>query len=245
MALVFFTYAGDAEFLELSVQAATRLRRQGHAVDVYVADDAAAPLAKVPSGCKRWMTRFKRRGNLNGAECICGMVDVYNAIFKNGFYEWVLKVDSDTFVNSLDWLHGVSAQDYALAGTVHRKDYCTGPCYAVSKNGAEWLRDRLHEPSWRGAAERGFCEDKVIYNMCKFSGLKLHVLKLEGEPHGKLWHDWEGVQLPFEELQRAYAVDFKFSRWDSKPENWAADAAAGLQRMREYVNFLREYETAE
>ena len=76
VALVFFTYEGDAALLELAVQAAPRLRRQGHTVDVYVVDDAAKPLAVPPAGCRYRQTGFARRGNLNGAECVVGMVDV-------------------------------------------------------------------------------------------------------------------------------------------------------------------------
>lgn len=238
IAICFFSYSGDAPLLDLSLQAVPRLRAQGHAVDVYVVDDAASPLKEPPSGCRYWTTTFDRKGNLNGAECICGMVDVYNAIFKNGMYEWVLKTDCDTFVNSLDWLVGISSQIYSFAGTTHRQDYCTGSCYAVSRNAAEWLKSRLQEPSWRGAAQRGFCEDKVLYNMCKLSGMPVHALQLKDTPDGKLWHDWEGEQLPFDELKKAYAVDFKACRWNSKKENWEADKAAAIKRMKDYTLYL-------
>lgn len=238
VALCYFAYSGDAPLLDLALQAVPRLRAQGHIVDVYVVDDAASPMKEPPSGCRYWTTRFNRKGNLNGSECICGMVDVYNAIFKNGMYEWVLKVDCDTFVNSLDWLVGISSQIYSFAGTTHRQDYCTGSCYAVSRNAAEWLKSRFQEPSWRGAAQRGFCEDKVLYNMCKLSGMPVHALQLKDTPDGKLWHDWEGEPLPFAELKTAYAVDFKACRWNSRKENWEQDKQNAIERMRQYTQFL-------
>lgn len=241
VALVFFTYEGDAALLELAVQAAPRLRRQGHAVDVYVVDDAARPLAVPPAGCRYRRTEFARGGNLNGAECIVGMVDVYDDVFRGGVYEWVIKADCDTFVNDVEWLRGVQG---VFAGTVHVNRHCSGSCYALRRDGVEWLRARLAEPSWRGAAQRGYCEDRVLFNMCRMSGMGVHALAANGRPDGMLWHDWKGERLAPKELTRAYAVDFKRCRWDSKPENWAADAVEGLQRMREYVNFLSEYETA-
>lgn len=242
VALVFFTYAGDAELLELAVKAGPWLRGQGHAVDVYVMDDAAAPLAVPPAGCRYRQTRFERCGNLNGAECVAGMVQAYEEVFERGVYEWVVKVDADTFVNDLEWLRGVPG---VFAGTVHVGDYCSGACYALKRAGVEWLRERMVEPSWRGAAQRGFCEDKVIFNMCRLSGLGVHAVRADGVPDGKLWHDWEGVRLPMAELTRAAAVDFKRCRWNSRAEFWEADRAEGLQRMREYVNFLSSYEREE
>lgn len=238
VALCYFTYSNDAPLLELALQAVPRLRAQGHAVDVYIIDDAASPMKEPPAGSRYWQTHFDRKGNLNGSECICGMVDVYNAIFKNSVYEWVIKVDSDTFVNSLDWLRAVSSQTHAFAGTVHVHDYCSGSCYAVSRNGVEWLQERLQEASWKGAAKRGFCEDKVIYNMCKMSGMQVHALRADCKPDGKLWHDWEGEPLPFAELKKAYAVDFKACRWNSQQANWEADKASAIKRMNQYTQFL-------
>lgn len=235
VALVFFAYEGDAELLELAVKAGPWLRRQGHEVDVYVLDDAARPLAVPPAGCRYWRTRFERGGNLNGAACVQGMVEAYEEVFDSGLYEWVIKVDSDTFVNGLEWLRGV---DGVFAGTVHVEDYCSGACYAVKRAGVEWLAERLMEESWLRAAQRGYCEDKVIFNMCRLSGMGVHALRADGVPDGKLWHDWQGERLPLSVLKRAYAVDFKRCRWNSKEDNWEADRAEGLRRMREYVNFL-------
>jgi hypothetical protein len=166
------------------------------------------------------------------------MVDEYNAIFNMGLYEWVVKVDCDTFVNSLDWLQGVSNREVAFAGTVHVQDYCSGACYAVSRAGVELLQERLSEASWRGAAERGYCEDKVLFNICRMSGLRVHALRADGVPDGKLWHDWQGEPVAFEALTRAYAVDFKACRWNSKPEAWEMDKVRGLERLRGYTKFL-------
>lgn len=242
VALCFFTYSEDAPLLDYALQAVPRLRAQGHAVHVYVIDDARSPLAMPPVGCRYWRSEWARGGNLNGAECICGMVDEYNAIFNMGLYEWILKVDCDTFVNSLDWLDGISSQETAFAGTIHVNDHCSGACYAVSRNGAEWLQERLQEPSWVGAAQRGYCEDKVLYNMCKLSGMKVHALRANCKPDGMLWHDWQGEPLPPSELLKAYAVDFKACRWNVKQELWGSNRAEALERMKLYTDHIHENE---
>ena len=238
VALCFFTYSGDATLLDMAVQAVPRLRRQGHKVDFYVIDDAFSPLEMPPAGCRYWRTTFDRKGNLNGAECIVGMVDEYAAIFRMGLYEWVIKVDSDTFLNNIDWLKEVSSQNTAFAGTIHVNEHCSGACYAVSRNGVDWLQERFKESSWVGAAERGYCEDKVLYNMCKLSGMQVHALRADALPDGKLWHDWQGEKKPFTELKKAYAVDFKACRWNSKKTNWAIDKKDAIERMKQYTTYL-------
>ena len=237
--LVFFAYGGDAQLLRLALQAVPLLRKQGHEVTAYVLEDAAAPLGELgmPSGCcRRWQTSWARCGNLNGLECIVGMVDEYNSIFEQHAHEWLLKVDCDTFVNSLDWLEGLSSKEVAFAGTVHVRDYCSGACYAVSREGAEWLQARLLERSWRDKAERGYCEDRVLCSMCRLSGMKVHALDgRSGSIEGKLCHAWQGEQRSFAELRTAYAVDFKACRWNSAPHRWELDHAEAVERMRNYV----------
>lgn len=237
VALVFFAYSGDEDLLNMAVQAVPRLRAQGHVVDCYVLDDAASPLDMPPKGCRYWRTEWPRMGNLNGVECIVGMVEEYAAIFATGGYDWVVKADCDTFVNSFDWLEVLDAREVAFAGTVHVSNYCSGACYAVSRGAVKWLREKLQDRMWRGKAERGHCEDKVLCNMCRVApGMRVHALDGRvGGVTGKLCHAWQGEPLPFEELREAYAVDFKACRWNSPPDRWEDDAVQAVEQMSNYV----------
>ena len=242
--LVYFCYRGDEVLLGMALQAAERLRRRGDAVTVYLLDDVKAPLEVVPPGVVYKRTSFERGGNLNGLECIVGMVDEYERILRVGGHEWLVKVDCDTFLNSLDWLRGLSCREVAFSGTIHVNDHCSGACYAVSRAGVECLQTRLQEPSWRGKAARGFCEDKVIYHMSRLSGLDVLALRNEGnELDGSLYHDWLAVERVHpRELLRAYAVDFKACRWNSRPEYWEQDAITALERMKQFCDYLKEKE---
>lgn len=241
VALCFFSYNNDAPLLRLALQAVPFLQQKGDGVTAYVLDDASAPLDMPPSGVRYWRTGFPRGGNLNGLPCIMGMVDEYAAILNMGKYDWLVKVDCDTFINSLDWLRGLSPRETAFAGTIHVNDHCSGACYAVSRAGVDVLQERLQCPSWQGKAARGHCEDKVIYHMSRLSGLNVCAFRNDdNELDGSLYHDWmETERKEPSELLKAYAVDFKACRWNSKREYWAQDAITALERMQQYVNFRK------
>jgi hypothetical protein len=242
VALVFFTYSGDAELLREAVKAVPRLRARGHEVAVWVADDAASPLRPedVPEGVRYLRTEFERGGNLNGAACVAGMADVYRCIMAAGEYRWLVKLDCDTWLNSLAWLEGVDDTRHSIVGTVHVRDYVSGACYALSRCAVEVLVAALRTPKWRGAAARGKCEDRVFFYMCReLCGGELGRPARGDEPHPlRLWHDWQGERVSVERLVDAAAVDFKRCRWESPVEAWAADRVEALARMREYASFL-------
>lgn len=242
IALCFFSYSKDEPLLNLAMQAVPLLRSKGDIVDVYCIDDEASPLDMPPTGTRYWRTRFPRGGNLNGLPCIMGMVDEFEAIMSGGKYDWLIKTDCDTYINSLDWLRGLKPRETAFAGTIHVNDHCSGACYAVSREGVEVLHERLQYPSWQGKAARGHCEDKVLFHMSRLSGLNVHVFRNDGnELDGSLYHDWLATERKEpRELMKAYAVDFKACRWNSRPEYWEQDAITAYERMKQYVEFRKE-----
>lgn len=238
VALVFFCYREDGELLELAVQAVPMLRAGGDEVDVFLVDDAAAPLegavGSSVAGVEYMLSDFDRRGNLNGAECVCGMAEIYEGLAMRG-YDWVVKCDCDTFLNSLDWVRGVRA-DYV--GTRHVHDYGSGACYALSRRGCRMLAEAMREPLWQGAAGRAYCEDKAIFHIvrCKGGVMELRDNARNVCDPALLVHDWQTDEvLSMEELSRAAAVDFKRCRWNSKAEAWRGDRESALVRMKEYV----------
>lgn len=239
VALVFFCYREDGELLELAVQAVPGLRAGGDEVDVFLVDDAAAPLegavGSSVAGVEYMQSAFDRRGNLNGAECVCGMAEIYEALAKRG-YDWVVKCDCDTFLNSLDWVRGVRA-DYV--GTRHVHDYGSGACYALSKRGCMLLAEAMREPLWQGAAGRAYCEDKAIFHIVRCRGGVMELRENGGNVCAPelLVHEWLAeAPMSMEELSKAAAVDFKRCRWNSKAEAWRGDRESALVRMKEYVD---------
>lgn len=242
IAVVYFSYGGDELLLRQALRAIPHLRAYGDTVEVFLADDAAAPLSEVPEGVHYLPTSFNRCGNLNGAECICGMAQIYAHILKCGRFDWVIKTDCDTYINNLHWLRNLKPSDCLFAGTAHCNDYPAGPCYAISAAGIGKVNDLLSDSVWRGKAQRGYCEDRVFFHLARRCGA-VHVITphLSEPTSGALYHDW-GVGPVSEppchlaNLLLPYAVDFKTCRWNSPPSTWQQHAATALSRLTAYAN---------
>lgn len=91
MDIFIFTYKKDAALLPLCIEHAAKHGR------VVLADDAAAPAcdeaAALAMGAAEYVrTNFDRRGNLNGAACVRGMLELYAT---HGQDEWLMQVDSN------------------------------------------------------------------------------------------------------------------------------------------------------
>lgn len=249
VALVYFTYERDAELLGMSLQALPQLRsREGDEVSVFVFDDANAPLAVVPEGVVYEQTSFDRKGNLNGLECIDGMLALYESVFERTGAEWIVKLDCDTYLNDLDWLRGMDAATVAQAGCRHVNDFCSGACYAVSRAGVAAVRERLTGETWRKRARKAWCEDRVIGRIAETTAFRVVWLgSIFNEPkRGVLYHDWmNDGEACMELLVAPYAVDFKRCRWNSVPDDYEKDREKGTARMRAYVEFLKQEKETE
>ena len=244
VAIVFFSYVKDAGLVNLALRGVKRLQDVNPAdvVDVFVYDDAAAPMgrAAVPEWTGYELTVFNRRGNLNGLECVQGQLAVYAGLAARG-YDWVIKLDSDTYLNSLEWLRGVDAARVAHVGTSFREDYGSGSCYALSAAGIEWLQRRLEEPPVQRRVEVALCEDKVFCRLSRMTGLQVdcrHNGKNVIDPR-MLYQDWMADELmPLEVLPKAAAVCFKRCVWHSTPQRFEEERKAAEARMAEYADMM-------
>lgn len=84
------------------------LRKLTNDAVVYVYDKAEkegeeTPPPRLPKGAVAIGSDFKRRGNLNGKECIANMLLFYGHLGEMGVKN-VVKVDADTFLTSIDWI---------------------------------------------------------------------------------------------------------------------------------------------
>lgn len=91
-----FCYREDYACLELCI---AQIRRVDQNANIYLFDDGAAPLAPehVPAGSdlSYKVTYFSRRGNLNGLECIRGML---GCMLDLPGTDPVVKIDADTLL---------------------------------------------------------------------------------------------------------------------------------------------------
>lgn len=237
VAIVFFSYRDDAVLLGYALQAVRRLRERGYEVDAFVRDDAAAPLVEVPAGCDYKLTSFKRCRNLNGCECVAGMLSEYAAIVDGGGYDWVVKADCDTYINDLEWLR--VGDGVIHVGTSHVDGYCSGSCYALSRDGVARLVDYMADEVVRKRVQRAWCEDKAISRMSIICGQAMvKENSVNALREGYLYHDWYDKSAGFAELRQAAAVDFKRCMWNSTPGAYDVDRDSALERMAGYVDFL-------
>lgn len=178
LAAVIFTYPKD---YEAAGYAARALRNCG--ARVYLAIDSKDPKIHIDGG-QVIRTHFPRGGNLNGIECMTGILDTLAAVQQEKD-QWLLKVDSDTIVHSLAWLKVDPAFD--LVGTGHdpaKNDGRTlyGCCYAIRPKGLEALRAKIVETG----TKKTKCEDLMLGNAGEALGvLRRYILHEEGHmgPH--------------------------------------------------------------
>ena len=106
LAFVYFTYSHDQDMLQYSIRSINMLKSQ-YDIDIFIIDDANMPMSFIPENVIYIKTSFNRNRNLNGKECLIGMIQEYEKIFQYCDYDWCIKIDSDVYVNHLDWLNDI------------------------------------------------------------------------------------------------------------------------------------------
>jgi hypothetical protein len=116
-----FTHPPDYALAALSARALGKL-----GIRPVLAVDAGDPVPVI-EGAEVITTSFKRRGNLNGKECVEGILATLLAVADGD--EYVLKLDSDTMVLGMGWLHGRTEPAVGLFHPGYRIFF--GACYAL------------------------------------------------------------------------------------------------------------------
>ena len=251
IAICFFSYNKDTELLKQALRGVKRLREKNleDTIDAYVFDDHNAPLeqALLPEWVNYAQTTFNRCRNLNGLECVQGMLSVYADLASKG-YEWVIKVDSDTYINNLEWLRTLDHNRIAHTGSCHVHDYSSGACYALSSSGIAALQEKLTDPIIQKRVAVAYCEDKVFCRLSRMTNLGVlcrHNDKNEISSD-RLYHDWYADELvSLEKLKDAAAVDFKRCMWHIDKEYWNSDREVAVIRMKEYADYVEASETTD
>ncbi len=126
-----FTYANDAECLQLCVR---QIRRVDTDAQIYVFDDANAPISPEhrPDGIFYRATTFPRHGNLNGKDCILGMLAAMRSIPGTAP---VVKIDADTLLMNTAPIRAAFDLDAVHAGGVacFAPFTLSGCCYWVDR----------------------------------------------------------------------------------------------------------------
>lgn len=161
-----FTYADDADCLALCVQ---QIRDIDSNAQLYVFDDGkkTIPVERIPDGVHYKVTWFNRKGNLNGLECVRGMLSSMLDIPGD---DPVIKIDADTLLMSLSEIQSSLNSRGMLAGGMQ----CSVPlafagcCYWLTKHAIKEALTLLAQREWPEGIGEPYQEDLTIARIMMF-----------------------------------------------------------------------------
>lgn len=161
-----FCYKNDAELVPMCVE---RVKELDPEAVIYLADDAAAPMPDnaAPEGCRYLRTGFRRGGNLNGLEAVAGVLDTLRWCLDDAGERWVVKLDCDTWLNSVEWLK--TGREEYIAAERCQPFTPAGNCYCMRKHAVvkalEYLQVRSTAGTWPSAWH--YPEDRTIWEIVR------------------------------------------------------------------------------
>lgn len=186
IAVCYFSYWKDLDLLNesLKVLEATIARHPEYEVRTYVFDDGRAEKAikkkSLHGSPTLIVTNFDRKGNLNGFDCIDGMFKEYKKIMEKFDFDYLIKLDSDCVINSLDYIYSTeefikknngSLEQLAQFGTYFASICCCGCWQNFTKLGVMTIYNLFacmnrgsndQERIMKKRVENGYNEDKVV-----------------------------------------------------------------------------------
>lgn len=253
LALCYFTFSKDAPLLTQSLRSVARLRnlRPDVESDVYIFDDGASPMDAPPDGVVYTQTHWNRRGNLNGVENLYAMLATYQAVAAKADYDFILKVDCDTYINDWAWLDDVDLEQTVNVGMFNTQYFAHGCLYAFTQAGLAAIaalaqRDAIHRRIASGYA----CEDLVFGVLASMTGMQTkrlnnHYNVLGRGRGGYQDFEWTGheavprLENPDpEQMATHMSVTFKRNSHYRSPAERALDRADALTRMTAYADWV-------
>ena len=251
IAICYFSYHADIDFLNESLVALQKTIKNHpeHEIRVYIFDDARCEKSIKKStliGSPTLIsTKFNRNGNLNGFECINGMFNEYAKISKNFNYDYLIKLDSDCILNSLDYIAASEEElkkhnllnNLGQFGSYFAYLCCYGCCQTFTKVGistiltlCNHMREGKTEESriLKKRVETGWNEDKVVsilmemspvvrFNIDRLKNIKGHV---------------NAFQYPDKDWREYTSVAFKPNKYGH--QLWSREDS--LEKMKQYNN---------
>ena len=196
IAVCYFSYYKDIDFLNNSLkvlQSTIERHKDEHEVRVYVFDDGRCEKKikkkELFGNPTLITTHFDRKGNLNGYECIEGMFNEYRKILEKFDYDYLIKLDSDCVLNSLDYIYvaekeleknKIPKQQIGQMGSYFASICVCGCCQTFGKAGVFAINNlfsfmnrgsNYQEKVMKKRVELGYNEDKVVSVLLEMSPL--------------------------------------------------------------------------
>ena len=251
IAICYFSYAQDVDFLNQSLTAIRHLIDKDKDVQakVYVFDDGrykkAIKKKELSIPCTLISTKFNRNGNLNGFQCINGMFTEYTKISERFDYDYLIKLDSDCVLNSFDYIHAVenrlkkenNFKTLAQIGSFFAKLCCYGCCQTFTKLGISTIMNLCNHMSagkspeariMRKRVESGWNQDKVVSILMEMSPVNRVATESIFGVRGHL----NAFLNPEQDFSKFMSVAFKPNKYGKI--TWTREIS--LQKMKQYVS---------
>jgi hypothetical protein len=162
--IIIFSYYKDEDFLTLCLKGLlhTIAKSPMFNVRVFVVDDnnmktkinvKNLPIAEYKGNLEVIYTDWDRKGNLNGFDCMYGMVSTYYTLSQKYNLDYVLKFDSDCFLNTLDYIidtenalrnMNISPDRLVQTGSSFCNICCQGCAQTITRKGVLALMSLFH-----------------------------------------------------------------------------------------------------
>ena len=189
--IVIFSYYKDEDFLSLCLKGLlyTIKKYPQYNIYVFVVDDknmeqkintSLLPLTEYEENLQVIYSDFDRKGNLNGFDCMFGMVNTYKKLADKYNLDYIMKYDSDCFLNELDFIEktekalkeqNIPLENLMQTGSSFCNLCCQGCAQTMTKNGVNALMNlfinmKLEKTPQakilKRRVELGYYEDRVI-----------------------------------------------------------------------------------
>lgn len=138
---------------------------------VYAIDKEDEIPRKIPRGAVIIRTDFARRGNLNGAECVRGMLMTMGELYERYHYDRLVKIDADTACLMTDWTGIGQFVGYHSSNGY----YCSGCCYSLTINAIWRMLDYVFRHDL-GDDDYVMPEDATMTMIAAASGNQVEIL---------------------------------------------------------------------
>lgn len=189
--IIIFSYYKDEDFLALCLKGLlhTIAKSPMFNVRVFVVDDnnmkkkinvKNLPIKEYNGSLEVIYTDWDRKGNLNGFDCMYGMVSTYYNLTQKYNLDYVLKFDSDCFLNTLDYITdtenalrnmNISPDRLVQTGSSFCDICCQGCAQTITKKGVIALMSLFHNmknessemaKTLKRRVSSGYYEDRVM-----------------------------------------------------------------------------------
>lgn len=257
IALCFFSFSKDRFLLAQALRALPRLRQDTRdEIHPFIFDDSASPIGQdffAGQFINYSLTSFNRCGNLNGTACVQGMAQCFRQVFDAVSPDFLIKADSDCFINDFNFLRTVDPASVGGGGNFSELHFAHGCLYAITARGLaeiEYQLSRTDIVARMNAAKNPVNEDRIFSLLIRMRGLGQFCLdafrnRLENSRACYQDINWATVKRlenpSYEKMLKHCGVSFKEHTYRTRSEEERdANRADALIRMQAYADWATQ-----